>query len=422
MAAGDRETRELRAEVAALRQRLAELEAAESQSGQDQVAAQRLKRAEGALAQSEATADAILESVSEGIVIVDRHGRIARVNAAAERMFGYERRELIGQRLELLLPESFHALHAQQRTAYFAAPRVRPMGQGLDFVGRRRDGSGFPAEISLSFVQSEVGPLAISFVTDISERKRTEAELRRQQEALYRSEKLAALGMLAAGLAHEINNPIGIISSRIELMLAQTDSEGLSAEMREDLEMLQRNVRRVARIASGLLSFARQSPRERSPVDLNRVVQETLFLAEAQLNRGGLAISTTLEPILPPLLGDAVALQQVALNLLQNAREALGGEGSVRIETRRLPDRPDRVALIVADDGPGMPPDVLARIFDPFFTTKAKGTGLGLALCYGIIQDHRGTIDVESEPGKGTRFTLTFPTLSGPPEPPPSHA
>src|SRR5437762_683012 len=232
------------------------------------------ERTEAVLRQSLATSQALLESASEGIVIVDGRGHIQVANASVERMFGYTRPELVGKSVELLLPERLRDVHADHRAGYFAAPRVRPMGQGMDLAALRKNGTEFPVEISLSYVNTEIGRFAMAFITDITARKRGEDQLRRQRDALHQAEKLAAMGTLAAGLAHEINNPIGVVSSRIELML--TESEGLPRGLREDLEVLQRNVQRVGQIARGLLAFARQAPGERSAVDLNQVVRETL--------------------------------------------------------------------------------------------------------------------------------------------------
>jgi signal transduction histidine kinase len=240
-----------------------------------------------------------------------------------------------------------------------------------------------------------------------------DAEERRQRIAMEqvarRAEKLAALGTLAAGLAHELNNPIGIMSSRIELMLRE--GAALPAEVRDDLTVLHRMAQRVARITEGLLSFARQSSGERMPVDLNHIVEETLFLAERHMTEEGVRFVTTLAPRLPPILGDANTLQQVVLNLITNARDAVGGHGEVRIETRVRYGRRNAVVLVVTDTGEGIRPEDIPRIFDPFFSTKAQGTGLGLSITDGIVREHQGTIDVESVLGQGTRFILAFPAL-----------
>ena len=245
------------------------------------------------------------------------------------------------------------------------------------------------------------------------ERRRAEAELQRQREVLYQGEKLAALGRLAAGVVHEMNNPLGIMLSRIELLLMAVEGGGAPAEVREDLQVLHRNTQRVARVAQSLLSFARHSPREHGPVDLNHVVEETMVLVQKAMSADGVRISTALDPALPQLFGDPGALQQVLLNLLTNAREAMAGGGEIRIETGPAPDCPDWLRLVVSDTGPGIPPEALPKIFDPFFTTKPDGTGLGLSVSYGIVQDHHGTVEVQSEPGKGATFTLSFPALQG---------
>jgi signal transduction histidine kinase len=217
---------------------------------------------------------------------------------------------------------------------------------------------------------------------------------------------MAAVGTLAAGVAHELNNPIGIISSRIELMLLDVEGQPIREELRRDLEVLHRHAQRVARIVQGLLSFARQAPAEQGPVDLNRVVEDTLLLVDKQITREGITIVRRLAPTLPAVWGDANALQQVMMNLVTNAREALGSLGEIVIETE---PRADGVRLTVRDSGPGIPQEMRPKIFDPFFTTKPRGTGLGLSISYGIVRDHSGTIEVESEPGRGTAFVLTFP-------------
>jgi two-component system NtrC family sensor kinase len=178
------------------------------------------------------------------------------------------------------------------------------------------------------------------------------------------------------------------------------------------LRVLQRHAQRVARIAQGLLSFARQSPGQRGPVDLNHLVEETLLLIEKQLAKDHIAIKLSLAPDVPPVLGDANSLQQVLLNLLTNAREALAGRGEVSVETLAPMEQPGTARLVVRDTGPGISPEALPRIFDPFFTTKPEGTGLGLSISYGIVRDHRGSIDVQSRAGEGTTFVLTFPPMA----------
>jgi two-component system, NtrC family, sensor kinase len=177
----------------------------------------------------------------------------------------------------------------------------------------------------------------------------------------------------------------------------------------EDLQVLHRASQRVARIAAGLRSFARHTPGDRVPLDVNAVVEESLQLMQKPLAADDIQIVASLHPDLPRVLGDATGLHQVLMNLLTNAREAMPEGGQVRIETGPA-ERPGWIRLLVADTGPGIPADEVSKIFDPFFTTKRTGTGLGLSVTYGIIQEHGGTIDVQCRPGAGTTFTLSFPT------------
>jgi len=272
------------------------------------------------------------------------------------------------------------------------------MGQGLDLTARRRDGSEFPVEISLSYVETDEGLRAMAFVTDITERKAME-------RATRQAERLSALGRLSAGIAHEVNNPIGIMTSRIELILMDAEANGLPAETIDDLRVVHRNAIRVATLAKNLLSFSRETPRERVPVDLDQVVRNVLLLVTADFGRQNIRMVSKLKSS-SHVLGHANALEQVVLNLVTNAAEAMPQGGDIRIVTTTWGDR---VRMVVADTGRGIAAEHLQHIFDPFFTTKASGTGLGLSVSYGIAEDHGGTIEVESVPGQGTTFVLTFP-------------
>lgn len=355
-----------------------------------------------ALRRSEAKARAILENASEGIIVVDAAGRIVSVNAQTEQMFRYRRSALIGQSLEILLPERLRPGHAGHRTDFTAAPRTRPMGRGLDLTGRRSDGEEFPVEISLSYIETEEGTHALAFVSDISRRLAVE-------RATRQAERLAAVGQLAAGIAHEINNPVGIMSSRIELMLIEASELGLPESVVDDLRVLHRHAMRVTEIASKLLTFARETPADRQPVDVNAVVADALSLVDRQLGRSGIRVESRLASGLSAVLGHANALQQVILNLVSNAGQALGDHGTICVTTSE--DGGGHLIVEVADDGPGIPQDALPRVFDPFFTTKPTGTGLGLSVSYGIVRDHGGTIDVRSVVGRGTTFTVALPIL-----------
>ena len=296
---GPKHRASLDTEVDRLRRRVTEMEEAAAQHLRAEHQLERdAQLSEAALQLSQDTARAVLESASEGIILIDTTGRIMLVNTAVERMFGYPRRELLGEPLEILLPERIRRGHVAHRTGYFAEPRIRPMGIGLDLSGRRNDGTEFPVEISLSHVKSAEGGVAIAFITDITERKRVETQLQRQREVLYQNEKLAALGTMAAGIAHEMNNPLGIITTRIEVMLLDAEQQ-LPPQVLEDLQVLHRASQRVARIAASLRSFARHSPGDRVPLDLNTVVDESLQLMQKPLAADNVQIVASLDRGLP---------------------------------------------------------------------------------------------------------------------------
>src|SRR5688572_20410272 len=359
------------------------------------------QRSIDALRRSEAKARAILENASEGIVVVDAAGRIVSVNAKTEQMFRYDRAALVGQLLEVLMPERLRHRHVGHRNDFMANPRTRPMGRGLDLVGRRADGEEFPIEIRLSAIATEDGIHALAFVSDITQRLAAE-------RATRQAERLVAVGQLAAGIAHEVNNPIGIITSRIELMLMEAEEHGLPSAVVDDLRVLHRHALRVTDIAAKLLTFARDTPVDRQPIDINAVVTDALALVQKQLDHSGIHVERRLGPGIPRVFGHANALQQVVLNLLTNAGQALGDHGTIRIVTAA---GDAHVTVEVADDGPGIPPSTLSHVFDPFFTTKVSGTGLGLSVSYGIVRDHGGTMDVRSEVGHGTVFMVSLPIL-----------
>ena len=359
------------------------------------------QRSVEAFRRSEARARAILENASEGIVVVNAAGRIVSVNAKTEQMFRHDRAALVGQPLEILMPERLRPRHVGHRSDFMANPRTRPMGRGLDLIGRRADGEEFPVEISLSYIDTEDGIHALAFVSDITQRLAVE-------RATRQAERLVAVGQLAAGIAHEVNNPVGIITSRIELMLIESEEHGLPSAVVEDLRVLYRHAMRVTDIAAKVLTFARETPADRQPVDINTVVTDALALVEKQLDQRGVHVERRLGSEIPPVLGHANALQQVVLNLLTNAGQALGDHGTIRVVTAA---DEDHVTIEVADDGPGIPPATLSHVFDPFFTTKPSGTGLGLSVSYGIVRDHGGAMDARSEVGHGTVFTVSLPVL-----------
>ncbi len=269
--------------------------------------------------------------------------------------------------------------------------------------------------------EGEVGELGQAFNRMIKDLKRSRDEvedrsrqtreacesMQAAQKKLMQSEKLAAVGTLVAGIAHEINNPTGIISSRVDCMLWEGTPEG---QLKDDLMVINRQAARIAEITRSLLTFARQAPTDMGPVDVNAIVDDTIFLVMKQFLKENIQIEKHLSPKSPKVNANMNQLQQVLLDLLNNARDAMPLGGTIIIATAQSGER---VEITFADTGEGIPEEILDNIFDPFFTTKevGKGTGLGLSVSYGIIQDFGGSIEVESRAGEGTRFNITLPGL-----------
>ena len=282
---------------------------------------------------------------------------------------------------------------------------------GVLVVGGKVTGEVFhPAEVELLEMLAGQAAVALKNSRLYSDLRAQMDELTRTQQQLVQAAKLAAIGELAAGVAHEINNPLTTILGNCELALRGV-SEGSEAHRR--LRMLQEEGRRAARITRALLDFARRREPARQPVEVARLVTRTVDLLTTRVGRKRIAIETQLDPRTPPILGDADQLTQVLLNLAGNAMDAMPGGGALMIRTEWHPSL-DVVTIALADTGIGMSAEQRARIFEPFFTTKpeGQGTGLGLSLSLGIVKGHGGNLTVESEPGQGTTMTVTLPAQS----------
>ena len=358
---------------------------------------------------------ALLESASQAILSIDRGGRIILANPKTEEMFGYSREELLGARIEILLPESKRASHSRDRDEYFARPRTRPMGTGLDLLGRRRDGKEFPVEVSLSFVETEEGVFGIAFVNDISERKRLE-------EQLLQAQKMEAVGRLAGGVAHDFNNMLTVINGYNRMIL---DELSPLDPLRGCAEEVLKAADRAGALTNQLLAFSRRQVMQPRVINPNTTVIQT----EKMLRR---LIGEDIELVLSlhrdagNIKADPGHIEQAIVNLAVNSRDAMPKGGRLTIETANvhldehyakthLGVKPgDFVMIAVSDTGHGMDQETRRRLFEPFFTTKekGKGTGLGLASVYGVVKQLGGDIWVYSELDKGTTFKLYFPRVS----------
>jgi two-component system NtrC family sensor kinase len=359
----------------------------------------RRKRAEEQ-ARLQATA---LEAAASGIVITDRAGRIIWTNPAFTHLTGWAADEAVGQTPRILRSGQHDAAFFRDLWETILAGRI---WRG-ETVNRRKDGALYTEEQVITPVRDERGEIShfIAIKQDITERKRLEAQL-------IQSEKLAAMGNLLAGVAHELNNPLSVVTGHAAILRSTGDPRTA-----ERAQRMSDAAERCARIVRSFLGLARQRPPERGQVRLNQVVREAVELLAYALRVDDVEVVRELAEPLPVLWADGHQLHQVVVNLVSNAHHALrevSGRRGITLTTRAAGDR--RVVLEVADTGPGIPPEIRARLFEPFFTTKppGQGTGLGLALCKGMIEAHGGTIAVTSEPGQGTVFRIELPVEDRP--------
>ena len=374
----------------------------------------------------------LMEAAPDAMVCVDRDGRIALVNAQTERLFGYGRDELIGQPVEMLVPDAACDVHADLLAGYVAGPRPRPMGTGVELSGRRRDGTTFPAEISLSGIDTEEGILVIAVVRDVTERLeiaaeqerlRTQAERDKLERHLHQSQRLESLGQLAGGVAHDFNNLLGVISNYAAFAGEEVAKEAPDERWQtvgDDIREIQQAAAQGAELTHQLLAFARQERIQPRALNVNNAVLSVEQLLIRTLGEH-IELITDLAADLPPVLADPGQIQEVLVNLAVNARDAMpqGGKLIIHTASTSIDDIASQgelppgqyVVLQVSDTGTGIAKDIQDRVFEPFFTTKPKGegTGLGLATVYGIIIQAGGDVRINSEPGLGTSLTALLP-------------
>ncbi|WP_018989163.1 PAS domain S-box protein [Aromatoleum toluclasticum] len=398
----------------------------------------------------------LIETAPDAIVVVDNGGRILLVNAQTERLFGYAREELVGQSIEVLVPQQLRGTHVGKRDAYIGKPSVRPMGTGLDLAGQRKDGSQVPIEISLSPLGNGDNVLVSAAIRDISERRAAQEALRlahdelelrvrertaeleqanralqsemadraAAERALHQAQKMEAVGQLTGGIAHDFNNLLTVVMGNLQLLARRVQNDPTAVEL---IKGATDAAWRGAELNRRLLAFSRKQRLAPVPLDLNDLIAGMTSLLRRSL---GEHINIKFHPAtdLPPALADVTQLESALLNLAVNARDAMPDGGTLTIESDAVSldehyaalendVKPGAyVMLAVSDTGCGMPSEVLQRAFDPFFTTKetGKGSGLGLAMVYGFVKQSGGHVKIYSEPGTGTTVKLFLPIVTRP--------
>lgn len=366
----------------------------------------------------------ITDSARDAILMINPAGRISFWNPAAEHIFGYKSGEAMGQNLhQLLAPERYLE---QYRTAFL---KFKQTGRGkatvrtMEFQARRKDGSEFPIELSLSAIKLGKGWHAVGIVRDITEHKKTEERRQELEDRLQRAERMEALGLLAGGVAHDLNNVLGVLMGYSELLLFNI---GEDSPARPHVKKIMDAGERAAAVIEDMLTLARRGVQSRTVINLNLLIQDYLKTPDFEkiiVLHPDIRLETALEADLLNISGSPVQLGNTIMNLISNAAEAMPKGGRLTIETRnQYMDRPvrgydeimagDYSVFSVSDSGEGISVYDIKRIFEPFYTKKIlgrSGTGLGLSVVWGTVRDHNGYIDILSEAGQGCTFTLYFP-------------
>ena len=353
----------------------------------------------------------VVEASPNGIVLFNAQSHIVLVNAGIEKMFGYGREELIGQGIELLVPERFRGEHP---AAFRAAPAARAMGTGLELFARRKDGTEFPVEIGISPIQSQEGTLVLSVIVDISARKQAEAEARQHREELAHLSRVAIMGEIAGSLAHELNQPLtGIVNNASAGRRFIAKGRAELPKLDGLFEAVVADGRRAGEIIRGIRGMVRKAEAVRGPVNLNDVIASVLRFVRSDALGRHCALVTETDPQLPLVEADQVQLQQVLLNLVVNAFEAMRETPAAerRIIIRSECESDGRVRVSVRDFGTGLPAKEPERIFEQFFSTKREGMGMGLAIARSIITSHGGELAAANAQGGGACVHFSVPII-----------
>lgn len=349
----------------------------------------------------------LIHSAIDGIIAADMTGKIIIFNEAASQISGYGIEEaLTNLNIRELYPgDGAREVMRRLRSDDYGG-KGKLKSSRVDYL--RKDGEVIPISINASIVYENGREVAsIGFFHDLRDKLKIERDLKKTQSQLMQSEKMASLGKLAAGVAHQLNNPLGSITLFTKLILEEYE---LDEGVKDDLNRILEDAQRCRDTVKELLEFSRQTKHLKQPRDINKAITRTLFLLENQTLFQNIKIEKDLAPSLPPVFADIQQLSHVFMNIILNAADAMEGNGTLNVKTYLLSDK-DKICIEIADNGPGIEQDILFRIFEPFYTTKqeGKGTGLGLSMTYSIVEDHGGSIRVESKKGEGAVFIIELP-------------
>jgi two-component system sensor kinase FixL len=369
------------------------------------------KAAEAAQRESELRLRSMLETVPDGIVVIDERGLIQSFSPAAERLFGYASAEIVGRNVSMLMPSPHKEAHDSYLDRYKRTGERRIIGIGRVVAGLRKGGETFPMELHVSEFSFAGKRFFTGFVRDLTEQQAAKRRMQDLQSELLHTSRLSVMGQMASTMAHELNQPLTAVTNYLEAARHLLESGSQSAERISGL--ISRAVAQAERagdVIRQLRQFVSKGETDRRAESLNTLVEEALGLALVGARLSGVRVTLALDHGLPPVLVDGVQVQQVVLNLVRNAIEAMEAVEYRELSiTTRVTAAENMAEVTVADSGPGIAPEIADRLFQPFVTTKKTGMGLGLSICREIVEAHQGRLSVAPAPSGGAVFRLTLP-------------
>lgn len=364
---------------------------------------------------STAEFDALLDAAVDAIVLSDARGRIVGFNPAAERLFGYTTAEVLGEPLQLLMPEPYRSEHSEYMQRYLATRDAHVIGTGREVRAQKRNGEVFPVWLSVGEALQGAESSFVGIIRDLSKQRSAELERHALETKLAHVGRFSLMGEMAAGIAHEINQPLAAIATYSEALTRLLANGSVDHDsLAQACSGIAKQARRASRVVENLRSLTRKHEPKREILDVNSLIHDAMRLVEADANSENIPVAVHYAPQLPEVYGDAAQLQQVLLNLTRNAVDAMSDSTQkakgIRIETA---GDEQRVQFSVSDHGPGISPRLADSIFHPFVTTKREGLGVGLAISRTIVGAHGGELSYKDNAGGGAVFIATLPANEG---------
>ncbi len=372
------------------------------------------RAADRQLVASAAQMRSVLSTVPDAMVVIDARGKILSFSAAAERLFGYSEREIFGSNVSSLMPSPDRERHDDYLDRYLTTGERRIIGIGRTVLGQKRDGSTFPMELSVGEAETSGERVFTGFIRDLTEKHRAEARIEDLRSGLVHAARVSAMGTMASTLAHELNQPITAVVNYVEGirdLLAEPHADDLPM-IRDALTDTVNEAMRAGQIVRRLREFVAKGEVEKKVEDLPTLVEDAAKLALIGAREKGITANFALDPRVPTILADRVQIQQVLINLMRNAVDAMAMSPERRLSVSSSPDDGAMVRVTVSDTGPGLPAEIRSDLFRAFNSTKDEGMGLGLSICRTIVEAHGGRIWLETAPGAGATFHFTLMGIS----------